>query len=165
MPHILIIDDNESFRASTRDLLEAVGYSVSTASDGADGVRQFQQATFDLVICDLFMPRKDGLETINDIRKLASGTPIIATSGYAGLDPEKAKGKQNVNYLRAAEEFGATHTLVKPFETEAFLALVRSCVENVRCPYCGHGAFKMITGATEGAECLSCAKIFSLRSR
>lgn len=124
---ILVIDDNEPFRASVRDLLETLGYAVSTASDGEDGVRQFEQAPFDLVVCDLFMPKKDGLETIGDILRKSPGTPIISTTGHEASVTVSGETLKS-NYLHAAREFGATHTLVKPFDPDEFLDLVRLCL-------------------------------------
>ena len=129
MARILIIDDNEAFRASVNDLLEGVGYAVATAIDGEDGVRQFEQAPFDLVVCDLLMPRKDGLETISDILKIASTTPIISTTGYSNPRSPVDVAALQGSYLAAAKALGAAHTLVKPFEPEEFLGLVRRCLE------------------------------------
>lgn len=127
MARILVIDDNESFRESMRDLLEATGYAVSTACDGADGVRQFEVEPFDLVVCDLFMPVKDGLETINDIVKISPLTPIISTTGYDASMTSNGE-TINGNYLQAAQAFGATHTISKPFDPDGFLDLVRQCL-------------------------------------
>jgi len=125
--HVLIIDDNEEFRSSTQDLLLAAGYSVTVVGDGEAGVLAFQQGNYDLVICDLFMPRKDGLETVAELRQYCAKTPIISTTGYVdtlfGADKEI-----NLSYLKAACEFGATHTLTKPFDPDFFLALVRNCL-------------------------------------
>src|SRR5262249_889316 len=78
---ILIIDDHEPFRASVKDLLEASGYDVAVAVDGEDGIQQFQRQPFDLVLCDIFMPKKEGMETIRDLRQLSAGTPIISMTG------------------------------------------------------------------------------------
>jgi CheY-like chemotaxis protein len=129
MARILIIDDHESFRSSMQDLLEAAGHSVTTAADGVAGVEEFLKKPFDLVISDLFMPNKDGLETIGDILRIAPATPIISTTGYE-VSPDGASGDTiAAQYLHAAREFGATHTLVKPFDPEKLLALVAECLE------------------------------------
>jgi len=133
MAHILIIDDDESFRASTSDLLEAVGYAVATAKDGDDGIRQFTQTPFDLVICDLFMPTKDGLETINDILRIAPATPIISITGY-DLKSSADAPELESSFLGAAQAFGAAHTLMKPFDPDEFLGIVRRCLEVMAKP-------------------------------
>ena len=128
MARILVIDDNEAFRASISDLLERAGYIVATANDGEAGVREFENEPFDLVVCDLIMPRKDGLETISDLLKIAPSTPIISTTGYSDprspVDVEALQG----SYLAAAQALGATYTLVKPFDPDEFLVLVRQCL-------------------------------------
>src|SRR5215468_10496267 len=97
---ILIIDDYEPFRASVKDLLEATGYDVAVAVDGEDGIQQFQRQPFDLVLCDVFMPKKDGMETIRDLRKLSTGTPIISMT--ARRDAFEA------DFLQMTSKLGAT---------------------------------------------------------
>ena len=117
---ILIIDDYEPFRASVRDLLEANGYDVAVAVDGEDGIQQFRLQPFDLVLCDLFMPKKDGMETIRDLRQLSAGTPIISITGR--------NNTFETDFLRMTRELGATRAITKPFDVEEFLALVRRCL-------------------------------------
>jgi len=129
MARILVVDDNEEFRASIKDLLETNGYEVVLAVDGEDGIRLFEQQGCDLVVCDVFMPKKDGLETITEILRISPATPVISTTGYVA----STSGRQedlDVNYLNAAQEFGATHTLVKPFDPDEFVALIRRCLES-----------------------------------
>jgi CheY-like chemotaxis protein len=129
MARILVVDDNEEFRASIKDLLETNGYEVVLAVDGEDGIRLFEQQGCDLVVCDVFMPKKDGLETITEILRISPATPVISTTGYVA----STSGRQedlDVNYLNAAQEFGATYTLVKPFDPDEFVALIRRCLES-----------------------------------
>lgn len=129
MARILVVDDNEEFRASIKDLLETNGYDVVLAVDGEDGIRLFEQQGCDLVVCDVFMPKKDGLEAITEILKISPATPVISTTGYVA----STSGRQedlDVNYLNAAQEFGATYTLVKPFDPDEFVALIRRCLES-----------------------------------
>ena len=129
MARILVVDDNEEFRASIKDLLETNGYDVVLAVDGEDAIRLFEQRGCDLVVCDVFMPKKDGLETITEILRISPATPVISTTGYVA----STSGRQedlDVNYLNAAQEFGATHTLVKPFDPDEFVALIRRCLES-----------------------------------
>jgi DNA-binding response OmpR family regulator len=117
---ILIIDDYEPFRASVKDLLEANGYDVAVAVDGEDGIQQFRLHPFDLVLCDLFMPKKEGMETIRDLRLLSAGTPIISVTGLSDAF--------ETDFLRMTRELGATRAITKPFDVEEFLALVRQCL-------------------------------------
>lgn len=111
------------FRASLQRLLEGAGYAV-LAARARDGLRQLRQVRFDLAICDLFTPGKDGLEAIDEILRMFPDTPIIATAGCAALGP-KAESAQSERRLRVAKERGAVHTLLKPFDIEKFLTLVR----------------------------------------
>jgi DNA-binding response OmpR family regulator len=120
MARILVIDDYEPFRASVKDLLEANGYDVAVAVDGEDGIRQFRQQPFDLVLCDIFMPKKEGMETIRDLRQLSTGTPIISVTGRSDAF--------ETDFLRMTRELGATRAITKPFEVDDFLALVRRCL-------------------------------------
>ena len=120
MARILVIDDYEPFRASVKDLLEASGYDVAVAVDGEDGIRQFQLQPFDLVLCDVFMPNKEGMETIRDLRQLSARTPIISVTGRSDAF--------ETDFLRMTRELGATLAITKPFTVEEFLALVRRCL-------------------------------------
>jgi DNA-binding response OmpR family regulator len=117
---ILVIDDYEPFRASVKDLLEANGYEVAVAADGDDGIRQFQLRPFDLVLCDVFMPKKEGMETIRDLRQISAGTPIISVTGRSDAF--------ETDFLRMTRELGATRAITKPFEVDEFIALVRRCL-------------------------------------
>jgi DNA-binding response OmpR family regulator len=120
MARILVIDDYEPFRASVKDLLEANGYDVAVAVDGEDGIRQFELQPFDLVLCDVFMPKKEGMETIRDLRQISVGTPIISVTGRSDAF--------ETDFLRMTRELGATRGITKPFEVDEFLALVRRCL-------------------------------------
>src|SRR3954462_13825678 len=81
MARILIIDDNEQLRAFCREVLEAEGHVVDDAPDGDVGVQMFNQHPSDLVLCDIFMPNKDGIETIQELTAQYFGVKIIAISG------------------------------------------------------------------------------------
>jgi DNA-binding response OmpR family regulator len=128
MSHVLIIDDSERVRDTVKAMLESAGFTVSVATDGEDGVKQFQQERFDLVISDVVMPRKDGLETIREIRKVAAHIPIIAMSsgthaaGTGGTEDAACYG------LSLAEDSGATRTIRKPFSRDNLLAVIRECM-------------------------------------
>ena len=88
MTRILLIDDEEQIRLTIGELLRVTGYDVVVAADGQEGLDLFRQHTFDLVITDLLMPKKGGLETIADLRRLKPELKIIATygGGRASLD-------------------------------------------------------------------------------
>ena len=103
------------------------GHQVDLAVDGVDGLQQFQLHPFDLVIADIFMPNKEGLETIRELRRITPLTPIITMTGsFPG--PHRSGDLGNIDYLRMAQVFGATRTLSKPFSHRELLALVDECL-------------------------------------
>lgn len=116
MPNILIIDDDEQILGFLRILFEANSYEVYTASDGEDGLRQFRQNPADLVITDLVMPEKEGLETIQELRRDHPDLKIIAMSGGGQIGSD--------NYLKVAELYGAQRVFKKPFRIAEVLAAV-----------------------------------------
>ncbi len=87
--HILLIDDNRLGLAARKAVLEELGYRISTAGSGAEGLKRFAETDYALVITDYRMPRMNGLEVIRRIREQAPEVPIILLSGFAdtlGLD-------------------------------------------------------------------------------
>ena len=121
MAHILVIEDDELVRGMLKAMLESDGHVVTLAVNGDDGIQKFQQEPFDLVMCDVFMPQKEGLETIREIRQLSASVRIISMTGGGGGDPD---------FLRMARAFGATQTITKPFRKAEVLALVRQCLDS-----------------------------------
>ena len=83
MEKILIIDDEPSIRKMLKTLFEKNGYEVMEAQDGTQGIKLFQTHRPDLIITDLIMPGKEGLETIREIKKINQDAKIIAMSGTA----------------------------------------------------------------------------------
>lgn len=81
MPSILVIDDEEAVRQLLRLRLEAEGDSVDVARNGAEGIRRYRESRWDFVVCDLFMPEKEGLETIRELRRESRPSPIVAIRG------------------------------------------------------------------------------------
>ncbi len=120
MPRILVIDDEESIREMLRAMLEREGYDVLDASNGAEGIKLCVNDPADLIITDIIMPEKDGMETIVEIRREFPDTKIIAISGGDRVEPGA--------YLEMAKKLGAQDTFTKPFEREAMLAAVRNLV-------------------------------------
>ena len=121
MSEILIIDDDPGMRRTIVRILESAGYGVREAEDGRIGLELFRAHAPQLVITDLLMPSKDGLETIRDIRRSGQSTKILATSGgwrTAQLD-----------FLGAAAEFGADMVLPKPFRSKDLLDAVGKLLE------------------------------------
>ena len=117
MAKILIIDDEEMVRGVLQQTLEREGYKVESAADGSHGLDLFQSWRPDLVITDILMPGKEGLETIRELRAEDPDVQIIAISG--GGD------RGDLNFLRAASMFGAVRTLSKPISRDDLLPMVR----------------------------------------
>jgi CheY-like chemotaxis protein len=83
MALVLVVDDEEEVRRVVEVMLKNAGYDVVLAVDGNDALRQFSQRHFDLVICDVFMPNKEGMETLKELRQFNPIVPVIMMSGVA----------------------------------------------------------------------------------
>ncbi len=118
MKRILVIDDDEQFRPMLRRMLQCAGYEVVAAANGMEGIRLIRREPADLVITDIFMPEKEGLETIRELHQEFPQLKIIAISG--GSDQT-----QEFSALPYAGKLGATGTLAKPFRRDELLKLVR----------------------------------------
>lgn len=116
MKNILIIDDEDDFRAMLTQMLQMAGYAVTAASDGMQGMKEFEKQHPDLVVTDIFMPEKEGLSTIIDAKKADPAVKIIAMSGGGRV--------WNMDALPVALNLGADAVLYKPFHQEEFLRLV-----------------------------------------
>jgi CheY-like chemotaxis protein len=117
MQRILVIDDEPQLRAVLKRFLEIEGYEVEVAADGREALRIYAGKPADLVITDLIMPEKEGIETIRELKDSYPGIKIIAMSGGGRLGPE--------TYLTLARKLGAQRTLSKPFELKALGDAVR----------------------------------------
>ena len=126
MARILVVDDDELVRNTIWVMLRSQEHDAEMAPDGEKGVAQFMARRFDLVICDLFMPNKDGLETIKEMHRLSPATPIIAISG--GAAPGANGAEIDPDFLRMAGALGATAMIKKPFGLEQILTLVERCL-------------------------------------
>ncbi|MFW5489319.1 MAG: response regulator transcription factor [Desulfovibrio sp.] len=117
MSKILVIDDDPSICELVRHYLEKVGHDVTIAHDGREGIDVFSMEHFDLVIVDIFMPRKDGIETILELREQNKNACIMAISGGGKM----AAGKEYLSYAKA---LGADCILSKPFAKSQLLQAV-----------------------------------------
>lgn len=116
MGHILLVDDNTELLAIQRQVLIDAGHTVVTAKNGVHALREASEQAFDLVITDIIMPEKEGIEIIFTLRRAKPGLRIIAMSGGGVVGAE--------SYLDIAKAFGAALTLEKPFNNQALLAAV-----------------------------------------
>ena len=119
MARILVIDDEEFVRMTVSQMLESDGHSVTEANDGKEGLASLRETPMDLVITDILMPNKEGLETIMEIRKKYPALKIIAMSGGGRM--------HNTSFLETADVLGADAVLKKPFETQDLKDVVAAC--------------------------------------
>ena len=120
MARILIIDDEELVRFTIRQILEAAGHDVGEAKNGAEGLTRFKTNPYELVITDIIMPEKEGIETIIELHRDFPATRIIAISGGGRT--------RNLDFLKLAGQFGAAVSLAKPFSDDELIAAVDSCL-------------------------------------
>jgi CheY-like chemotaxis protein len=115
---ILIADDEEEVRDVVRQILEEKGYEVVEARDGVEALQAVSQFKVDLIVLDLVMPEKEGIETLRILVRSHSGIKILAISGaFSGL------------MLECAKSLGADDVLKKPFSCEAILQKVEQLLE------------------------------------
>ena len=113
MYHVLIIEDDDEVRLYLKRILTRAGYAVTAVSNGREGVETFRDKPADLVITDIIMPEKDGIETIIDLRRQNRNLKVIAISGGGRAEPQ--------SYLHSARLLGADRTMKKPFSNEEML--------------------------------------------
>ena len=122
MRRILIIDDNQDVRELMRAVLEGAGYIVDVASDGDSGIEAQRRQPADIVITDIFMPSRDGLETIECLRAEYPDVKLLVVSGGGWM------GRVS-DYLSTARDIGANAVLAKPFGADALLNAVRGLLQ------------------------------------
>jgi DNA-binding response OmpR family regulator len=111
---ILIIDDDLEIRTMLEHTLRSAGYEVLLAANGRQGVRQYRATPASLVITDMFMPEKQGLETIIELRRNYPTVAIIAISGRPTANA----------LLSIAKRLGAVEAIEKPFQPHELLTMV-----------------------------------------
>jgi DNA-binding NtrC family response regulator len=118
---ILVIDDEASIRESLQTLLEMEGFSIETANDGEEGLRKLERQTYDLVLLDLALPGRDGIEILRDIHARLPALPIIMITAYGAV----------ANVVDAIHT-GASNFVQKPWDNEKLLADIRAAVGKAR---------------------------------
>jgi chemosensory pili system protein ChpA (sensor histidine kinase/response regulator) len=116
---VLLVDDSISVRRFVGQMLEKAGFDVTTAADGAEAISRLGDAAFDVVVTDLEMPRVNGYELIDDLRRRPStrALPVIVLTTRAGD-----------KHVALARQLGVEHYVTKPVEEQTFVALVGSVV-------------------------------------
>ncbi len=114
--HVLLIDDEPGVRSLLRAALESHGYTVDEAGDGREGARRFREGLPELVIVDIFMPEKEGIETLLELRGAHPELKCIVVSG-GGMTGA-------FDYLSHARALGACRAFAKPFRLSELLDAV-----------------------------------------
>jgi two-component system, NtrC family, nitrogen regulation response regulator NtrX len=86
MASILIIDDERAIRKTLGEILSYEGYKIDEAGDGEEGLKKFAEKTYDVVICDIKMPKVDGIEFLEKAREINADVPVIMVSGHGNID-------------------------------------------------------------------------------
>lgn len=119
MASVLIVDDEKSFRETLRDILESAGHEVREAGNGLEAIESYKSNPSDIVIMDIIMPEKEGIETIIELRRNYPDIKLIAVSGFGEESP----------HLMMAKHLGADFILEKPFSLEDILSKVQLLLE------------------------------------
>ena len=117
MARILVIDDEPNILMMLKRMLERAGFEVDIAVNGEEGLQLFRKFPADLIITDIVMPEKEGLETIRELKKSHPDLKIIAISGGGRIDSRE--------YLESARLFGASKIFQKPFRQKEMVSAVK----------------------------------------
>lgn len=122
MANILLVEDEDQLRAMLREVLESAGHAVREAKNGKIASDIFALHPTDLVITDLIMPEKEGLELILELRRSRPDIKVIAMSGGGRTSAQ--------SYLEIAKKFGAACLLEKPFSNDGIIGIVDTLLES-----------------------------------
>ena len=117
MSNILVVDDDAAMRDLLSDILETEGYKIFTAETGIEASAIYESNNIDLIITDLVMPKKGGIELIMELKKRDPDIKVIAISGGSGTTGR-------FDYLPVAKLLGATEIIAKPFQIAEIRAQV-----------------------------------------
>jgi DNA-binding NtrC family response regulator len=118
MSNILIIDDEKAIRKTLSEILSYEGYKIEEASDGEEGLRKFRDKTFDVVLCDIKMPRLDGIEFLDKVREYNPDVPVIMISGHGTIETAVEAVKK-----------GAYDYIAKPPDLNRLLITIRNAMD------------------------------------
>lgn len=118
MAHILIIDDERPIRSTLREILEYEKYKVSDAENGEEGLKLIEKEKFDLVLCDIKMPKMDGIEVLEKVMEKQSDLPVVMISGHG-----------NIETAVEAIKMGAFDFIAKPLDLNRLLVTVRNALD------------------------------------
>lgn len=118
---ILVVDDEPELRELIGRVLVAGGHRVTSAENGEQASRWLSKETFDVVVTDVIMPERDGMQVITELRRKHPAVKVIAISGGGHVSREQ--------YLKIAKGLGAHAVLAKPFSTEELMRALRAVME------------------------------------
>ncbi|MBP6304135.1 MAG: sigma-54-dependent Fis family transcriptional regulator [Bacteroidia bacterium] len=118
MPRVLIIDDEKSIRNTLKEILEYEGYSVDEAADGHAGLEKLNDESYDVVLCDIKMPKMDGLEVLSKAQDICPDTPFVMISGHGTLETAVEATKK-----------GAYDFISKPPDLNRLLITLRNAID------------------------------------
>ena len=123
MKRILLIDDEPSILLMLKKMIERAGdFEVDLAQDGLEGMKLLDEYVFDLIVTDIIMPEKEGLEIIAELRRTNPDIKVIAISGGGRLSPE--------GYLESASLLGAHRVFKKPFEQKELTGAIKELLSD-----------------------------------
>lgn len=118
MATILIIDDEKAIRKTLGEILSYEGYKIDEAADGEEGLKRFSQTTYDVVLCDIKMPKMDGIEFLEKAREINADVPVIVISGHG-----------NIETAVEAVKKGAFDYISKPPDLNRLLITLRNALD------------------------------------
>lgn len=124
MPHALVVDDDPLFCSLVQTWLERDGIDTVAAGSAAEALHAFDRFEFDVMLVDIFMPERDGLDTISAFHRQAPKLPIIVMSGVAPQDASSSVP----DFFSMAIELGASQSLHKPFARDQLASAITRCL-------------------------------------
>src|SRR5258708_3497813 len=118
MPKILIIDDEKAIRNTLKDILAYEKFEVDEAADGAEGLKKAEAGNFDVILCDIKMPKMDGMEVLHKLMEQNADVPVVMISGHGTID----------NAVEAIKK-GAYDFISKPPDLNRLLVTIRNAVD------------------------------------
>jgi len=118
MAKILVIDDEKSIRNTLKEILTYEGHEVIEAQDGAEGLKQAEKDKFDIIFCDIKMPKMDGIEVLEKLQELAPDSPVVIISGHGNIDTAVEAIKK-----------GAFDYIAKPLDLNRMLVTMRNALD------------------------------------
>ena len=118
MATILVVDDDRPIRSTLKEILEFEKFKVDDAEDGLAAISKVEKNTYDLILCDIKMPKMDGIEVLQKIQELKPEIPVVMISGHG--DIETAVG---------AIKMGAFDFIAKPLDLNRLLVTVRNALD------------------------------------